>query len=88
MRTIIIKVHGKVQGVFFRANTEEKAKKLGLKGFVKNESNPNQVTIHAQGRRIQELLNFIKTSPGSSKVEKTEIEEIDEDKYPDFQIKR
>lgn len=31
-----IKVHGKVQGVFFRKYTQRKAMELGLVGWVKN----------------------------------------------------
>ncbi|HLG28689.1 MAG TPA: acylphosphatase, partial [Candidatus Brocadiales bacterium] len=29
-------VHGRVQGVFFRATTRDKARSLGVKGWVKN----------------------------------------------------
>ena len=31
------RIHGKVQGVFFRASTQEKAEELGLTGYVLNE---------------------------------------------------
>jgi acylphosphatase len=31
-----LKIFGRVQGVFFRANTQKQAKLLGLKGWVKN----------------------------------------------------
>lgn len=30
------KIHGKVQGVFFRANTEKKANALSITGWVRN----------------------------------------------------
>lgn len=39
---------GKVQGVYYRASTKERANLLGVKGWVKNESN-GDVTIHAEG---------------------------------------
>ncbi len=32
-----IKVTGRVQGVFFRASTKEKAEELGINGWVRNE---------------------------------------------------
>jgi acylphosphatase len=36
VKAISITVTGKVQGVFFRQSTLEKALELGIKGFVKN----------------------------------------------------
>ncbi|HQH80073.1 MAG TPA: acylphosphatase, partial [bacterium] len=36
MKRIKIRVGGRVQGVFYRANTEKEAKALGLTGFVRN----------------------------------------------------
>lgn len=52
-----ILVKGKVQGVWFRKYTKEKAEVLGLKGYVKNEVN-NNVYIEAEGS-IDILTNFI-----------------------------
>ena len=37
IKHVNIKIYGRVQGVFFRANTKEKAIKLNLKGFVSNK---------------------------------------------------
>ena len=31
-----VKIHGKVQGVWFRAGTKQKAEQLGLTGWVRN----------------------------------------------------
>ena len=52
-----ITVHGRVQGVWFRAGTKEKAEELGLTGWVMNRPN-GTVEIHAQGEKSQ-LENFI-----------------------------
>lgn len=52
-----ILVKGKVQGVWFRKYTKERAEALGLKGYVKNEVN-NDVYIEAEGPE-QKLTNFI-----------------------------
>ena len=37
LRHVRIIVYGKVQGVFFRKHTFQKANELGIKGFVKNQ---------------------------------------------------
>ena len=52
-----ITVYGRVQGVWFRAGTKEKAEELGLTGWVKYRPDGN-VEIHAQGEKAQ-LENFI-----------------------------
>ena len=52
-----ITVHGRVQGVWFRAGTKKKAEELGLTGWVKNRPD-GTVEIHAQGGKSQ-LENFI-----------------------------
>ena len=56
-KRIQIKIYGRVQGVWFRAGTKEKAEELGLTGWVMNRPN-GTVEIHAQGEKSQ-LENFI-----------------------------
>ena len=37
-KQIILKIYGKVQGVFFRVHTRRRALELGLTGYVRNTS--------------------------------------------------
>jgi acylphosphatase len=64
MKRISILVSGKVQGVFYRANTEKIANKIGLAGFVKNLPDGN-VYIEAQGKQEQldQLCEWCKRGP-------------------------
>jgi acylphosphatase len=57
MQTVHLVIKGKVQGVFFRASTKEKANELGIKGWVKNMPEGN-VEVLAAGNKDQ-LENFI-----------------------------
>lgn len=57
IETIHIIVHGRVQGVWFRAGTKERADELGIFGWVKNRPE-GTVEIHAEGEKSQ-LENFI-----------------------------
>jgi acylphosphatase len=57
MQTVHLVIKGKVQGVFFRASTREKANELGIKGWVKNMPDGN-VEVLAAGNKDQ-LENFI-----------------------------
>ena len=83
--TILVK--GKVQGVWFRKYTKEKAEALGLKGYVKNEVN-NDVYIEAEGS-IEILTNFIEwLYEGSpfSRVSEVVVELGELQNYSEFDI--
>jgi len=67
-------VSGRVQGVFFRAYTEDAARELGLKGWVRNV--PDQrVEIVAEGDRdkLEKLVQWVKEK-GSPHSRVTDVE--------------
>ena len=66
-------IQGKVQGVFFRASTREKALELGLKGFVRNMED-GSVEIIAEGNAVnlQELIKWCSIGPDRAIVESVE----------------
>lgn len=84
-----ITVTGKVQGVFFRAHTETEAKKLGLRGFVRNESNGN-VYIEAEGEeeQLKKLLKWCRSGPVKAIVQEVKYTESELKNYSDFRIKK
>jgi acylphosphatase len=86
---VTIKISGKVQGVFFRASTKEKADELGLKGLVRNEHD-GSVFVEAEGE--EDLLsNFIfwcHRGPRLAKVEQCDVKEGDIKGFTDFTISR
>lgn len=72
-RRIVIKVRGRVQGVFFRAHTKQFAESLGLTGWVQNEDDGG-VMIIAEGpeEKLRELFLWCKKGPPGAKVESIE----------------
>jgi acylphosphatase len=76
MKCFHIYVSGKVQGVFFRDNTVEVAKKLGITGWVRN-LNDGRVEIVAEGskEKLEEFIEWLKKGPIFSKVVDLTIEE-------------
>ena len=68
-QTISIHITGKVQGVFYRQSTREKAVSLGLTGTVRN--NPDgSVTVVASGDKelLDELVSWCRQGPPSARV--------------------
>ena len=71
-----IKIHGLVQGVFFRKSTREKAMELGITGFVRNCSD-GTVEIFAEGEKeiIDRFIVWCRTGPENARVDKIDIHE-------------
>ncbi|WP_163526169.1 acylphosphatase [Halobacillus ihumii] len=82
-------VHGRVQGVGFRATTEQIASQYSLTGWVKNNSD-GTVEIVAEGSE-QELASFIKViEKGPSqfaKVQSLDITDLENEMgYENFKV--
>jgi acylphosphatase len=69
-------VHGRVQGVYFRAFVQELAKAQGLTGYVKNLSGGSSLEVRAEGEKekLEELLDHLKVGPSRAKVERVDVE--------------
>lgn len=67
-------VHGRVQGVSFRAYTQDKAVELGLNGWVRNHAD-GTVEVLAEGSRKQldALLAFLQIGPLPARVTNVEV---------------
>lgn len=89
IRTYSVRVSGKVQGVFFRASTREKAKALGINGFVRNERD-GSVFIEAEGEEdhLERFLSWCRQGPPRARVVSCEIKEIESRNFSDFVIER
>jgi acylphosphatase len=82
-----IKVHGVVQGVFFRKNTQQKAIELGLRGWVKNEEDGTvSVEIEGELHSILAMQSWLRLGPPNSQVEGLEISHGEEQGYKEFMI--
>lgn len=71
IQTISITVTGKVQGVFFRQSTREKAMELGITGTVTNQPD-GSVLVQATGSREQldKLVDWCRQGPPRARVER------------------
>lgn len=75
MERVHIKVHGRVQGVFFRAHTQEEAARLGLTGYVKNTMDGGVETV-AEGERpiLEKFVAWCRHGPPAAKVDNMNVE--------------
>ena len=68
-------ISGRVQGVFYRATTQESGHRLGLRGWVRNMPN-GDVEVVAEGERdkLEALIEDCRQGPPFARVENIEIE--------------
>lgn len=90
MRTVIIRVFGRVQGVGFRYFTQQKAADFSINGWVRNLKD-SSVEIVAQGNSesINFFLQALNIGPRPyAKVTKVEVQDIEnEDRFTRFEIR-
>ncbi|AHH07275.1 Acylphosphatase (plasmid) [Borrelia crocidurae DOU] len=76
-------ISGKVQGIGFRFFTEQIAKKIGIKGFVKNldDGRVEIIAFFINNKQIDSFENALQKGNGYSKIHKIEKKILDT-KYP------
>ena len=73
-RRVQVVVKGRVQGVFFRASTLERAQELGLRGWVRNRPD-GAVELVAEGDEasVANLVAWCHQGPPSARVESVDV---------------
>lgn len=88
MTTVEIFVSGRVQGVWFRKYSKQKADEIGVCGHVQNMVN-GKVKIVAQGGedQIDQLVAWAKIGSPKSSVESVDVQPIRKElDFEDFRI--
>jgi acylphosphatase len=82
-------VHGRVQGVYYRAFVRRRAAALGLTGYARNLPD-GTVEVRAEGEseQLQQLIGYLESGPSAARVTKvvTEWSEYTGD-YTGFNIR-
>ena len=83
-----VRVSGLVQGVFFRAWTAEKARALGVTGWVRNASD-GSVEAHLEGEKwsVQEMVDLLHRGPPSAEVARVANEEAEPEGADQFEVR-
>ena len=69
-------VSGRVQGVWFRESTRQRAEELGLRGYVRNLPDGRVEAVFAgEGAAVAAALDSLRDGPPMARVEQLEIEE-------------
>ncbi len=73
-RAVELRVTGRVQGVFFRGSCEDRARVLGIHGWVRNEAD-GSVHAHAEGDpdAVEEFVDWCHDGPRRAQVDDVEV---------------
>ena len=82
-------VTGRVQGVFFRASTVNRAHELGIKGFVKNRLDGTvYIEAEAPQDQLKVFIDWCHEGPVYAHVESVHTSEGKLVGYKDFALRR
>ena len=84
-----IHVTGKVQGVYFRASTKEKADELGVAGIVRNERDGSvYIEAEAEEEILKSFVDWCQQGPSRARVDHCDIKEGELKDYTQFSVSR
>lgn len=87
-KTINYFISGRVQGVCFRMSTSQKAKVLGLTGWVRNlDDGRVEVMAHGEAPLLDDFQRWLAKGPVMAKVLNVECVSVDSQDFQEFTIR-
>jgi acylphosphatase len=70
-----VRVRGRVQGVFFRAETRSRARSLGVSGWVRNcPDGTVEAVFEGERERVQRMVDWCGRGPAGASVDAVDVE--------------
>lgn len=83
----IAHVRGKVQGVFFRASTQQKAIEHHLSGYARNLADGEvEVLVCGEDDNVKQLLSWLNIGPSKAEVENVDVKQVEWQEHNFFSI--
>jgi acylphosphatase len=81
-------VSGRVQGVFFRSETADRAQRLGINGWVRNLSDGRvEALFEGESEQVEEEIEFCRRGPPGAHVQGLDIRWEDwRGEFRDFKV--
>lgn len=86
-KAVRARIHGKVQGVFYRAWTRDTANSLGLSGWVRNRSDGTvEAVFSGPDDKVRQMLEACNEGPPAARVDRVDTEPADAPEGRGFQV--
>ena len=74
MSGVRVRIHGRVQGVCFRNWTMDRARALGVRGWVRNRRDGSvELVAYGEEEAVETLVADCRTGPAAARVERIEV---------------
>ena len=78
MKTLRLRIHGRVQGVWFRESMRSEALRLNATGWVRNTPDGTvEAVVQGEEAAVDALVEWAHRGPPKARVERVEIEPDD-----------
>lgn len=83
------RIHGRVQGVFYRQSTMEAARRLGLTGWVRNLADGSvEAVVEGPAETVRDLFAWCRQGPPAADVTSVDVDWTDATgEFPHFSIR-
>jgi acylphosphatase len=74
VKRVRVRIHGRVQGVFFRVETRARAESLGLAGWVRNTPDGSvEALFEGDPDRVDSMVEWCRRGPSGGRVDEVEV---------------
>jgi acylphosphatase len=74
LKRVHVRVHGYVQGVFFRSETHARARSLGLAGWVRNSPDGTvEAVFEGRSEAVESMVGWCERGPSGARVDDVDV---------------
>ena len=83
-----VTVHGRVQGVFFRDSTRERARAHGVSGWVRNrDDGAVEAVLEGPAEAVDRVTRFVETGPPHASVDRVDVRDETPEGLSGFEVR-
>jgi acylphosphatase len=83
-----VRVHGSVQGVFFRDTTRRRAESRGVAGWVRNCADGTvEALFEGDPDAVESMVSFAREGPRGAQVEHVDVQDMEAEGLGGFEIR-
>ena len=88
MKRARVVVSGVVQGVFFRTQTRDRARSLGVAGWIRNVPDGTvEAAFEGDDERVDSMVEWCRRGPSGANVEHVDVEWVEPEGEAGFSIR-
>ena len=70
-----VRIHGRVQGVFFRGTCQDRARELGVTGWVRNEPDGSVLAVfEGAPEAVEQMCQWCRYGPELAQVRRVDVD--------------